>query len=232
MCSRVLTAAFATLMMGTIAAYADVPGIATTNTRLHTGPGADAPVIRRVPQGAQLDVLSCVNRWCLADWRGTQGYISQNLMDFPEGSEAVDQGMSDGDTTVVVPRTYVEPEYVVPDDDDPSYTYGPDDGGGVFISPWIYGGDYYHHWHHHHHWGDGGPRPVPPPGPPPGGPPPGPPPGGPPPGPPPGGPPPGPRREARRMGHRQEGLIRMHRFSASSGERQIRSELRLADVIP
>ncbi len=80
-------------------------GIATTNTRLHTGPGADAPVIRRVPQGAQLDVLSCVNRWCLADWRGTQGYISQNLMDFPEGSEAVDQGMSDGDTTVIVPRT-------------------------------------------------------------------------------------------------------------------------------
>lgn len=171
---RVLALAFAALAMGTAAAQADVLGIATTNTRLHTSPGARAPIIRRVPQGARLKVLSCADRWCLAEWRGVQGYISQNLMDFPNGSASVDQGTSDDEgTTTIVRRRYVVPEYVTPDDDYPDYpiynTYGPYYGGGLFIGPGYYGGRYHHwrggrHWHHGgwNHWGNGSQRPVPP----------------------------------------------------------------------
>lgn len=171
---RVLALACGMLAIGTAAAQADVPGVATTNTRLHRRPGARAPIIRRLPLGARLNVLSCVNRWCVAEWRGVQGYISQNLMDFPNGIASADQGRRDVEaTTPLVRRRYVEPAYVIPDDDYPDYsagnTYGPYYSGGLFIDPGYDGGRYHHwrgrrHWYHGgwDHWGNGAPRPVPP----------------------------------------------------------------------
>jgi hypothetical protein len=171
---KVLALACATLTMGTGTAFAAVPGIATTNTRLHTSPRAGAPIIRRVPQGARLNVLNCADRWCLAEWRGVQGYISQNLMDFPNGSASVDRGTSnDEGTTKIVRRRYIEPEYVTPDDDYPDYpvynTYGPYYGGGFLIGPGYYGGRYHdwrggRHWNRRgwDHWGNGSQRPIPP----------------------------------------------------------------------
>lgn len=149
--SRIVLLAAAALLGGTAAAYADVPAFATTNTRLHTDPSAHATIVAHVPARSRLSVSRCEGRWCFARWDGSEGYVSENLLDFPNGSASVD--VDSGGP--VVERTYVEPEYVEPETVYPDYAYDPyyyDNG----YAPGIYvGGPYYghphgrpHNWHH------------------------------------------------------------------------------------
>jgi len=73
----VRSAAWAALSLAFSAAsaYAGQITQTTNNLNFRTGPGTQYQKIMTIPAGAQLDIVSCGQRWCVVNFAGTMGYV-------------------------------------------------------------------------------------------------------------------------------------------------------------
>ena len=42
---------------------------------MRAGPSGKAALVQRVPQRAEVELMTCAHSWCRASWRGRSGYI-------------------------------------------------------------------------------------------------------------------------------------------------------------
>ena len=79
--TRSLIVAGAFLAIGQGAAMAQVTAThVTSNLNLRAGPGKHYPVRKIIPSGAEIDVHSCGQEWCLVTWAGREGYASHDYL--------------------------------------------------------------------------------------------------------------------------------------------------------
>jgi uncharacterized protein YraI len=58
------------------------PANVAADLKLRQGPGTNYRAMATIPQGEQVDVLSCHGTWCEIDWRGYGGYASRSYLSY------------------------------------------------------------------------------------------------------------------------------------------------------
>jgi uncharacterized protein YraI len=82
---NLMAAATLSLLAGMpLAAQADaIRGYTNASVDLLAGPGADFPPVAHVANGANVDIIGCVDgfKWCDVGWAGNRGWIDGNYID-------------------------------------------------------------------------------------------------------------------------------------------------------
>jgi uncharacterized protein YraI len=77
--SVIVVGAFLAIGIGTAMAQVAVTHV-TSNLHLRAGPGTHYPVRKIIPSGAEIDVQSCGEQWCLVTWAGREGYVNHGYL--------------------------------------------------------------------------------------------------------------------------------------------------------
>ncbi len=74
--TKTIAGAIAGLLVSAGAASA-LPAVAENDVNIRTGPGIQFAIIGVLPAGAAVDVGQCMGAWCLVNFGGQTGYVSQ-----------------------------------------------------------------------------------------------------------------------------------------------------------
>lgn len=136
------TAVFAGAMLALSAGMAAAsPALVMGDLHLRVAPGVNNPSAGVIPGGSTVDVQRCGGGWCEVFWRGREGFVSQNYLDF--GGPRYSRRAYDGP-----PRRYAPPRIYAAPPPVAVYPYPP--------APYIYYGDpyypYYQRRHYRRYW--------------------------------------------------------------------------------
>ena len=71
---KICAAGAATVAMFVLTGVANAT-VFTSQVKMHSGPGADWPVIATIPAGGEGEVLTCAPAWCRVQFGYAAGYV-------------------------------------------------------------------------------------------------------------------------------------------------------------